>query len=920
MSRTNADPAAASGPSSFNYSIDVRGELFHNMSTYLQIQQFTKRGAAAVFGNSSSWFENTSFIPYETGRNVPCAINDTCYFSLNSTIHGGNSTDEEKKMTFATWQLIFLGILAGGTSLMTILGNLIVILSFVVERAIRQPTNYFILSLAVSDMIIGTFSMPFYTVYLLTEKYWPLGEFLCDLWLSLDYTACLTSIYTVFCITIDRYCSVKIPAKYRNWRSENKVMVMIAFTWIIPVMVFFTSIFGWQYFVGERTVPPGMCYVQYMEDPLFNLFLQIGYFWVTLTVMCVLYTGIYKVALDLQRKSEAKHKKMTSLVSMAGQTMTKIGIGMSQQRHIDGEKLFNNPNQPQENHHTNDNSTKPKRSKESKEERRERKEKERKEKRENKAKRKQHSTSFTSNNNSNKNKDDDERSSSPAFPSDTDPSSQSPKRGGTPNPDIKSPTTAINEGNGIKGGASLTVPGMPPTGHVGNCVGKTQSGNVTGNTAGNTTGTAMSNIQGGQVNAGTECSTPTLSLNSATPKNYGSSGGDVFTFPDPVADLPPPPDPEEFDDGTMDTLPLPPPPPYSNQCSFSGSFSGYSDTSGEVPDSDDTHRLSDCPTLAIRPPPKPPMNVLSLQNPDLLKSGENLAFVDEIDKQSSKSALEEPDSPVWKKRDSFVAREAKLQERERQKQQQQATHEEETKSPKTTPAKVLDTLKTKVMPNKDKSRKGGSSGGSSGTSSDVTGYHGEASSVVRQPGPSTAATAGSNTAAAAASAASLTVESCKTGDKRTVSKLTKPDEIQPLNADDGGSQRRRRLKNGSPLRGIVKTVSGRRSKKKKNKEEKESRKSKSENRARKALRTITIILGAFVICWTPWHICSMILGFTKLCDDKDAKSFCMPPILYDISYWLCYLNSPINPFCYAFANQQFKKTFIRILKFDWHKT
>ena len=101
------------------------------------------------------------------------------------------------------------------------------------------------------------------------------------------------------------------------------------------------------------------------------------------------------------------------------------------------------------------------------------------------------------------------------------------------------------------------------------------------------------------------------------------------------------------------------------------------------------------------------------------------------------------------------------------------------------------------------------------------------------------------------------------------------------------------------------------------KQEQHQQQIRCDNRTRKALRTITIILGAFACCFIPWHVLSLIIGFA--CGDPTVPCV-VPPTLYDISYWLCYLNSPINPFCYAFANQQFKKTFIRILRLDWRRS
>jgi hypothetical protein len=89
------------------------------------------------------------------------------------------------------------------------------------------------------------------------------------------------------------------------------------------------------------------------------------------------------------------------------------------------------------------------------------------------------------------------------------------------------------------------------------------------------------------------------------------------------------------------------------------------------------------------------------------------------------------------------------------------------------------------------------------------------------------------------------------------------------------------------------------------------RKKPHENRARKALRTITFILGAFIFCFAPWHVVSMYNSFCTNCWDSTFYHH-----FFYSCYFLCYMNSPINPFMYALANQQFKKTFFRILKGD----
>ena len=174
-------------------------------------------------------------------------------FFLNGSTFDFNTTDDDftsilfdstSKHPYSFEVNIVLAVIGTFTSLVTIAGNVLVLVSFFVDRQIRQPTNYFLFSLAISDFLIGCISMPFLTLAIYKNQ-WVLGSFLCDIWLSLDYTVCLASIYTVLLITIDRFCSVKIPTQYRNWRTEKRIVLLVLLTWFVPALIFFASTMGY---------------------------------------------------------------------------------------------------------------------------------------------------------------------------------------------------------------------------------------------------------------------------------------------------------------------------------------------------------------------------------------------------------------------------------------------------------------------------------------------------------------------------------------------------------------------------------------------------------------------------------------------------------------------------------------------------
>ena len=103
--------------------------------------------------------------------------------------------------SLAKWTLV---ILLWITAFITFFGNLLVILAFVVEKKLFKVNfNIFILNLAVTDVLVSTMAVPFYSIDVYVG-YWPFNEIVCAVWIFCDWGMTFASIFTLVAISVDR--------------------------------------------------------------------------------------------------------------------------------------------------------------------------------------------------------------------------------------------------------------------------------------------------------------------------------------------------------------------------------------------------------------------------------------------------------------------------------------------------------------------------------------------------------------------------------------------------------------------------------------------------------------------------------------------------------------------------------------------
>lgn len=160
---------------------------------------------------------------------------------------------------------------------MTLFGNALVILAFKRNTKIRTVTNYFVVSLAVADILIALVSMPIWAAYLMSGV--ELKQGLLKVWTFMDILCGVASIINLTAISIERYFCITYPLSYHTTMTSVKAITTIIIIWIFSIIMSSLKIILWK-------LPP----------PKYELMVVISCFFVPLIIMCTTYRFIFKTA------------------------------------------------------------------------------------------------------------------------------------------------------------------------------------------------------------------------------------------------------------------------------------------------------------------------------------------------------------------------------------------------------------------------------------------------------------------------------------------------------------------------------------------------------------------------------------------------------------------------------------------------
>ncbi|KAM8763578.1 neuromedin-U receptor 2 [Rhynchonycteris naso] len=195
-------------------------------------------------------------------------------------------------------------------------GNLLVCLVILRHQTMKTPTNYYLFSLAVSDLLVLLLGMPL-EVYEMWRNYpFLFGPVGCYFKTALFETVCFASILSVTTVSVERYVAILHPFRAKLESTRRRTLRILGVIWGFSVLFSLpnTSTHGikLQSFPNGSQVPDSATCTVIKPMWIYNYIIQVTSFLFYVLPMAVISVLYYLMGLRLKKDQTLDADEMTA--------------------------------------------------------------------------------------------------------------------------------------------------------------------------------------------------------------------------------------------------------------------------------------------------------------------------------------------------------------------------------------------------------------------------------------------------------------------------------------------------------------------------------------------------------------------------------------------------------------------------------
>ncbi|KAL3887976.1 hypothetical protein ACJMK2_000361 [Sinanodonta woodiana] len=202
----------------------------------------------------------------------------------------------EEIFKFISFTRIIIPLLVGLITIVGLIGNIWTIAVIMDHKANRGITKYFILNLAIADLLYVIVCVPFKAIYNVLY-HWPLGDSWCRIHTYIEYVCYFASMYILVLVSVDRYIALVHPIQSIIVRTKQNGCISLFALWILVILGNIPFIF----IAKEVNVKPEsteeqqmICTLQFKDDTVAAVCLFTCAYMLPMIALCALYGHMLK--------------------------------------------------------------------------------------------------------------------------------------------------------------------------------------------------------------------------------------------------------------------------------------------------------------------------------------------------------------------------------------------------------------------------------------------------------------------------------------------------------------------------------------------------------------------------------------------------------------------------------------------------